>query len=260
MDHLEALLAPAEYASLRTRDLGDTVCVVFDVLRATSTLLHALARGAESVEAVADIPQALARRAACPDVLLAGERDGIRIDARRTGGVEFDLGNSPREFTGDRVCGRRIVMTTTNGTRALQACAGASTVLASSFGNLSATARWLGDRAPSRVLLVCSGTQEHAALEDCLAAGALADLLWSQASLGWVDDAVRVVRELYRARQGDLLRAVSEGRNGHRLMRLPDMADDVPACLAMDQFPFVARLQSDGCIRAERVSGGYRQG
>lgn len=253
MEHFEAILAPAEYAGLGQRDLSTTVCVVFDVLRATSTLLHALAHGAESVEAVADIPEALARRSADAGVLLAGERHGVRIGGHLTGGVEFDLGNSPMEFTEARVKGRRIVMTTTNGTRALHACAGASTVLAASFGNLAATARWMEERQPSRLLLVCAGTQENAALEDVLGAGALADLLWIHAAQGWVDDAVGMARDLYRFRQHDLLRAVSEGRNGHRLLQLPDMAVDVPACLERDQFPFVARMHPDRSIRAERV-------
>lgn len=251
MDHLEVLLSPTEFASLHDRDLSATVCVVFDVLRATSTMLHALANGAEAIEPVADIPAALDRRATRPEVLLAGERDGVRIRGELSGGVEFDFGNSPREFTRERVVGRPIVMTTTNGTRALHACQGASAVLAASFGNLAATAHWLERQDPSRLLLVCAGTLDHAAMEDALAAGALADAIWSFASQGWVDDAARLVRELYRARQNDLLRAVSEGRNGHRLLRSPDFADDVPACLALNRFPFVVRMQPDGRLRAE---------
>lgn len=251
MTHLEALLTPTEFASLHGRDLSETVCIVFDVLRATSTLLHALAHGAEAVEPVADIPAALARRAGQADVLLAGERHGLRIDASLTGGVEFDLGNSPREFTAERVAGRRIVMTTTNGTRALHACTGAAAILAASFGNLGATARWLDRHPPSRILLVCAGTLDHASFEDALAAGALADEIWNRTANGWVDDAARMVRELFRARRQDLLRAVSEGRNGARLLRLPDLAADVPVCLEPNRFSFVARMASDGCLRAE---------
>lgn len=253
MNHIEAVLSPSEFEALRQRDLTETVCVVFDVLRATSTLLAAFASGADSVEPVADIPQALARKAADPQVLLAGERHGLRIDASQTGGVEFDLGNSPREFTRERVEGCRIVMTTTNGTRALHACAGAATVLAASFGNLSATARWLSRENPNRVLLVCAGTLDHASMEDTLAAGALADELWTLASSGWIDDAIRIARDLYRARRTDLLRAVSEGRNGHRLLSQPQFAGDVPVCLERDRFPFIARLDSRGGLRPEIV-------
>ena len=252
MKRIEALLSPAELHSLKARDLQGSVCVVFDVLRATSTMLAALHSGAASVDAVGGIPEAIELRAADPGCLLAGEREGRRILASQTGGTDFDLGNSPREFTPERVKGRRIVMTTTNGTRALQACTAAETVLAASFGNLRATARWLETRDPGHLLLVGSGTQDHAALEDVLALGALADAVWSRASTGWVDDAVRIARHLYRDHRGDLLRTVSEGRNGHRLLRLPDLADDVSWCLETDRFDFVARRQPDGSFRAER--------
>src|SRR5437899_60286 len=122
---LEVLFAPAELSGLAERDLGQTVCVVFDVLRATSSMVMALSNGASAILPVEEIAHALSVRASDPKVLLAGERQGTRIEARLTGGIEFDLGNSPREFTSDKVRRKRIVMTTTNGTRALAACAGA---------------------------------------------------------------------------------------------------------------------------------------
>ena len=117
------------------------MCVVFDVLRATSTFVTALHNGAKAIVPVSEISEALAFRRKQPDVLLGGERDGVRIRAAQTGGIDFDLGNSPREYTPEKVRGRTIVSTTTNGTRALRACAGAKTVLAASFLNLTATAR-----------------------------------------------------------------------------------------------------------------------
>src|SRR5882762_9621943 len=100
---LEVLFTPAEYNALSQRDLGDTVCVVFDVLRATSTMVTALASGASAIIPVAEISEALAIRQKQPAVLLAGERDGMRIRAEQTGGTDFDLGNSPREYIRERV-------------------------------------------------------------------------------------------------------------------------------------------------------------
>ena len=85
----------------------------------------------------------------------------------------FDLGNSPREFTREKVAGRTIVSTTTNGTRALRACAGARNVLAAAFVNLESTARWLESARPERLVVVCAGTFDETALEDVLGAGAL---------------------------------------------------------------------------------------
>ena len=116
----EVLFTPAEFATLPGRDLSETVCVVFDVLRATSSMVTALANGAKAILPVTEIDDALEVWRENLDVLLAGERDGVRIEA---GNTRFDLGNSPREFTRDKVAGKKIAMTTTNGTRALRACA-----------------------------------------------------------------------------------------------------------------------------------------
>ncbi len=95
--------------------------------------------------------------------MLGGERDGVRIRAAQTGGIDFDFGNSPREYTPEKVRGKTMVSTTTNGTRALRACAGAKTVLAASFLNLGATAEFIRKLQPAEVLLVCAGTRERTA-------------------------------------------------------------------------------------------------
>src|ERR1700722_6688529 len=125
---LEVLFTPAEFAALAHRDLSQTVCVVFDIFRATTTIVTALANGAAAVIPVAEIADALAIRQRRPEVLLAGERGGLRIRAEFTGGIDFDLGNSPREFTADRIKNKTIVISTTNGSRALRACARAQAV------------------------------------------------------------------------------------------------------------------------------------
>src|SRR5258708_28668914 len=140
---LEVIFAPAEVAALPARDLGETVCVVFDIFRATSTIVTALANGAAGIIPVAEISEAIELRRQQPDVLLAGERDGFRIRADLTGGIDFDLGNSPREFTPAKIKGRTIVLSTTNGSRALRACAQAKSVLVGSFLNLDATEQYL---------------------------------------------------------------------------------------------------------------------
>ena len=197
---LEVLFAPSEYAGLDQRDLRQTVCVVFDVLRATSTMVTALGHGATAIVPVAEIAEALDVRRRQPEVLLAGERDGVRIEGRLTGGIGFDLGNSPREFTAARVGGRTIAMTTTNGTRALRACAPAAAVLLGSFLNLRATAEFIEQEGPLHLLLVCSGTLDQAAYEDVLGAGALCDLLWHKCGGGLVADSAQIARRLYPPR------------------------------------------------------------
>jgi 2-phosphosulfolactate phosphatase len=169
--HIEVLFSPAEFAALSGRDLSATTCVVFDVLRATSSMLTALNNGTEAIIPVSEIAEALAIKQQHPDVLLAGEREGLRIRKELTGGIDFDFGNSPREFTSDRVSGKTLVMTTTNGTRALRSCVGAERILIGAFLNLGALADLLGQIPPDKLLLICSGTFEEAAYEDTLACG-----------------------------------------------------------------------------------------
>src|SRR4051812_26950004 len=105
---LEVSITPADFAALEGRDLSEVVCVVFDVLRATTSMITALANGANVIFPVAEISEALSMRKQFPDLLLAGERDGARILSELTGSISFDLGNSPREFTAQRVKGRSI--------------------------------------------------------------------------------------------------------------------------------------------------------
>jgi len=243
---IEVLLAPAEFTALRARDLSRTVCIVFDVLRATSSLVTALANGARAIVPVSEIPEALALRERDPQLLLAGERDSLRIERSLTGGIAFDLGNSPREFTREKVGGKTIVTTTTNGTRALRACEGAKTVFAASFLNLRVTADKLA--VAENVILVCSGTFEEAAYEDVLAAGAMCDLLWPRYIAGAIADSALMARQLYLLEKNDLLSAVSSSRNGRRLLSIPDLHEDVAFCIQRDIFALAAELGKNGSI------------
>jgi 2-phosphosulfolactate phosphatase len=245
---LEVILTPAEFAPLKERPLGDATCVVFDILRATTSMLTALAHGAHAVIPVEEISDAVALRARCPDLLLAGERNGHRIRADLTGGIDFDLGNSPREYTPERVRGRTIVTTTTNGTRAIRASVGAQHVLVAAFLNLDAVARWIARHQPQNLVLVCSGTHEELAYEDLLAAGGLLDLIWPRYAHGRVSDSATIARQLYRAAGANLLDAMSSARNGRRLLSLPDLAPDVPFCVRRDTLAFVALLDHEGKV------------
>ncbi|MDG2213885.1 MAG: 2-phosphosulfolactate phosphatase, partial [Verrucomicrobiota bacterium] len=93
---LQTTFTPADFEALAQTDLSGTTCVVLDILRATSSMITALANGAEQILPVATIEEALAAKAEHPEALLCGERNGLRITAAQTGGTEFDLGNSPR--------------------------------------------------------------------------------------------------------------------------------------------------------------------
>jgi len=239
---IEVLFTPAEFRALVVRDLSRTVCVVFDVLRATSSFVTALANGAQAIIPVEEISEALEIRRLRPEVLLAGERDGMRITAALTGGVEFDLGNSPREFTPERVRGRTIVSTTTNGTRALRACAGARHVFVGSFLNLSATTHAALACEPEILLLVCAGTGQAAALEDALAAGAFCGQVLTLAHPAELLDSARIALEIYQARKRDLPDAAKLSQNARRLLASPELSGDVDYCLQVDRARLAAWL------------------
>lgn len=245
---IEALLSPAEYQARRARGFAGEVCVVFDVLRATSVIVTGLANGARGFVPVEEISEAVALRAKYPGGLLAGERGGLRITAAQSDGVEFDFGNSPREYTKARVSEKIIISTTTNGTRALRACETADSVVVGSFLNLTATVKWLQSRGASRVVLVCAGTGESAALEDILCAGALCDLLTTAQSCV-VDDSAEAARRAFCEARNDLLGAIRHARNGRRLLENPELRDDVEFCLRQDGFGIVGLMGRDGIIR-----------
>ena len=267
--NLETILSPAELPAVARRDLRGTACVVFDILRATSTFVTALHNGAAAIIPVSEISEAVAFRKSevrsqkSELILLGGERDGVRISAN---GIDFDLGNSPREFRPERVRGKTIVSTTTNGTRALRACAGAQCVVASSFLNLAATVKFLQQKHFAEVLLVCAGTGEGVADEDVLAAGALIELLVGRDSVepkstgeevrarrslappGEISESSRLALEKFAAAKEDLAAAIGAAQNGRRLLANPDLRDDVAFCAQRDVFNVVA-VMTDGALR-----------
>jgi 2-phosphosulfolactate phosphatase len=241
---IETILTPAELPALAQRDLRATACVVFDILRATSTFVTALQNGAHAIIPVSEIAEAVALRKSSPDILLAGERDGLKISAAQSGGIDFDFGNSPREFRPEKVRGKTIVSTTTNGTRALRACAGAKIILASSFLNLAATAKFLNQSPPEEILLVCAGTGEGVALEDVLVAGALAGLVG-----GEFPDATEIASRTFLSAKNDLAAVLAGSQNARRLLAISELRADVAFCSQRDIYNLVAVMDSDGRLR-----------
>src|SRR5690348_13081269 len=108
MSDLEICFSPAQWRALPSEQLRRSACAVIDVIRATSTIVTALAQGTPGVVPVASVADAFALKERNPGALLAGERGGQALPG-------FDLGNSPEDFTAERVEGRPIILTTTNG-------------------------------------------------------------------------------------------------------------------------------------------------
>lgn len=162
---LDVFLTPGEVVPA---DIADRAVVVIDVLRASTTIVQALSAGARSVYPVGSIEDALrlANTLGRDEVLLTGERRCLPIEG-------FDLGNSPADFTAERVAGKMLVMSTTNGTLAMSATAGAARVLVGAFPNLSAVVAELV-RGLHEPVMLCAGREKHFGLEDAVYAGRVA--------------------------------------------------------------------------------------
>src|SRR5207253_7702905 len=163
---LQAYFTPAK---VKATDLTGRVAVVIDVLRATSTMIEALANGARTIFPVATIDEAvrLGQNLDRTATLLCGERKSVRIEG-------FDLGNSPFEFTDDAVAGKALVMSTTNGTRAVLCAADARRALVASLLNLDAVAQAVAEDGDD-VAIICAGREQRFALEDAVCAGLIAE-------------------------------------------------------------------------------------
>ena len=225
--HIDAALTPADISLLPQRDLSGTTCVVFDVLRATSSMITGLASGATEIHPVCTIDEARALKQQLPDAVLGGERNGDLIPG-------FDVGNSPSEYAA--LAGRRIITTTTNGTVALRACEGAERVLVAAILNLGAVASVLRAQAPKKVLLVCAGTFETFALEDGYAAG----LLIKELGQVTVTDAARTLERL-AVGYPDPLSALRAARNGQALAA-SGRAADVEWCAQRSWYKVVGQM------------------
>jgi len=197
----DTVLTPADIATLPRRNLTQTTCVVFDILRATSSMITALATGAHEIYPVQTVDQATTLAKEHPRAILGGERNGERIDG-------FDVGNSPFEYTELR--GAKIITTTTNGTIALCACEAADRVLVGALLNLGVLVEELRWKEPEQVLLVCAGTFDEFALEDAYAAGMLLSE-FPDATMSDSSRAALAVAKLY-PKPIDALRAARNGR------------------------------------------------
>jgi len=225
------VLGPGEWSSA---DLAGRVAVVIDVLRATTTVTTALANGAAAVIPFADLEECRAHREKEPDVLLGGEREGVRPPG-------YDLGNSPLEYTAERVFGRRIAYTTTNGTRALAACRGAEEVLLGALVNRRAIAERLASGGRDATL-VCAGKNGRPNLEDTFCAGAIIDML-DRLSADGVDlsDRARIALAVFRGQDaGSVLARCEHGRTLAGL----GFGEDVDHCGRVDVVGAVGVLEN----------------
>jgi len=250
------------------REPARYVCVVVDVLRASSSLVVLLERGVDEVLLAPSIGEARRLARERPQYLLCGERGGLPPRG-------FQYGNSPVEFAGLELAGRRAILCTSNGTRALARAAAAPLVLVGALLNASAVGRAAAEAAAERgldVAVVCSGDEGGTAfsLEDALGAGAIVDAIVGlgretpprrapvRARLE-LSDAALAALTIYRAHQGQeqaALRATSHARDLEAL----GLGEDLSFCAQRDRFASVPHLQRDEEDRPvlRRYSSGSR--
>lgn len=216
--------------------VGQRSVVVIDVLRATTTILEALVNGARDVLPVESVEQAVrkAQEIGRDRAVLCGERDVERVSG-------FDLGNSPLEFVPERVAGKTLVMTTTNGTRAILLGSSGARCRLASFLNAGVTAAAL-DEAGTDALLLCAGSEGRFALEDAVCAGVIARALKRQRKSVVMNDAAHAAI-LLAGRFGralpEFLRRTTAGRRLEELGR----REEIEFCGLLDRYPHVPRVQ-----------------
>ena len=219
--------------------------IVIDVLRASTCIVTALANGCEAIVPVASPEEARRRAAALANALIAGERRGEPL-------AGFDLGNSPLEFTRGRVGGRTIVMTTSNGTRALVAARNAPAVGVAAFINHAAAVAWAVAQQRD-VLLLCAGERGARSLEDYVCAGMLVERLAAAeptASPGPEAERAAGAARPYGKEVGRLAQDSSWARHLASVGR----GRDVAACLALDTRALVPLYLRS----VDKVVGGHR--
>lgn len=250
--HFLPELVPAE-------ELAGSCVAVIDVLRATTTAIAALAAGAREVLPCLTIDDARRRYAELPagTALLGGERGGRAIDG-------FNLGNSPLEYTADVVAGKSIVLTTTNGTKALLYCRAAADIALAAFVNVAAAGSHLLEAArhhDGRIDLVCSGTDGRITREDVLLAGALAYHV-AESGACQFDDSADIARDVWRAmvasiEGGDaeerLAGALAASRGGRNLCEL-GMQRDIAFSARLGAFNLVPRF----FLKSQSISAAAR--
>ncbi len=223
------------------------IAVVIDVLRATTTISWALKNGADSIQVFSDLDllRDNAKRWDADKRLMLAERGGKKING-------FDLGNSPLSVTTEKVQGKRLFMSTTNGTRSLKKVQNVKYLFAMALPNRKVVAERIMSLNQKNVIILGSGWEGSYSLEDSLAAGALA--LYMQENLNYEinisNDELYASIALWSHWKNDILGCLKTATHGKRLTSLGDYEDDFKCCAELDCLDIVPTQVERGVIRA----------
>lgn len=224
-------------------DFSGQTAVVIDVLRATTVITTALDNGAREVIPVKTVEEAQNLYATCDNALRGGERNALKIEG-------FDLGNSPLEYKKKTVEGKTLILTTTNGTNALNNIKGADEVVLACFRNAEAMANHLvglSHRGSRDIIIVCAGTEGRFSLDDGLCAGMLIELLKQKTEVE-TDDLGLLLNRFYNENKDNLFSALSECYHLKRLFML-GFYDDIKFCLETNCVGTVPILKNDKIVK-----------
>ncbi|HUH33523.1 MAG TPA: 2-phosphosulfolactate phosphatase [Daejeonella sp.] len=230
---LEVCLTPA---LLHLYNIRESIVVVIDIFRATSSICYGIDNGVEAIIPVATIEICESYRHT--DYLLAAERNGEVVDG-------FDFGNSPFAYSWEKVKGKIVVLTTTNGTHAINESRAAHQIVIGSFLNLTSLCNWLKTQ-PYNVLLLCAGWKNKFNLEDTLFAGAVVNQLKEDGYK--LDDSSIAAEDLYIAGKNDLNEYLKKTSHSERLKRL-GIEEDIRFCLNVDITTSIPVLEGDRLVK-----------
>lgn len=238
MRKIEVCFTPA---LLPLYDITDSIVVIIDILRASSSICYGIDNGAEGIIPVATVEECMEYGGG--EFLLAAEREGCVVEG-------FDFGNSPFSYTAEKVKGKKIVLTTTNGTQALHESLRADKIIIGSFLNKSALCDFL-HRQQQSVLLLCAGWKGMFNLEDMLFAGAVVNRLRDE--IKNVDDSGIAAEELYLLAKDDLRGFLRKSSHSIRLEKL-NIEEDICFCLQTDICTSVPVLENGALRKMAEVS------
>lgn len=221
---------------IHLHSLENKIVVVVDIFRATSTMIAALANGIEEIKTFADLEEC--RQMSKEGYLIAGERNGLTAEG-------FELGNSPVAYLNEAYAGRKLAMTTTNGTLAISKSSEADEILIGAFPNLSTTIQYLQSKNKD-VLIHCAGWKGMFNLEDSLYAGALVKSLESSHEAS--DDGALAMKALFEKEGHDLMGFLSQASHAKRLQN-HNIESDIDFCLTLDLFEIIGKV-TDGTLIA----------
>lgn len=220
----------SHYKEVTDEVLKSSYTIVIDLLRATSVMIWAISNGAKRIIPVESVDEARLFKSLDEDVLLGGERGGVKIEG-------FDLDNSPLSYKKEIVSGKTIIMTTTNGTRALKKAAPAKRVFLGSLINARKTAEYIIKEAKQHnitaVSIVCAGTEEKFTLEDILCAGYFVHLFKENLEDVFLDDLSLASQVIYKKFENDPHEILKYSYHYNNLKKLGFDAD-LEFCLKKD--------------------------